>query len=250
MRKLKFLFSIVLFLQSVLFAASIAGGSELLTQGYANQLETWLGEGNITITKIYSKQSGHTAANFHSAVDGQGRTFSIIEVLKVGTTSSNKVTDYQIVGGYNPQSWNSSGNYNYTYNDNDRTAFLFNLTKTNVGRLHQKKDTETNYYYQGTSYGYYQTYNHSSYGPYFSAWDLRIDDYAMTTGFSHLYGVTYGADNGQNMNVVGQTNWDHSYLDIGKIEVFTISQTPIPEPGSILCLMLGLLSFICYRKKL
>lgn len=232
--------SLFLLFPGIVFSAAIVGGSDLLTQGYANQLETWLGEGAITINKVYTKQAGHTAANFHAAANGVGRTFALVEVLRTGTSPSGTTTNYNIIGGYNPQSWTSAGVYNYTNNDADRDAFIFNLTNSSVGRMHQKQTTETGYYYVGSSYGHYQTLNQSDYGPSFSAWDLMVYN-DLNTGFSHLMGVAYGADSGQNMNVFGiATTSYHTYYDIGKIEVFTITNgIAVPEMTSLWGLLLG-----------
>lgn len=47
------IFALLMSLISFASAATILGGSALLTTSYANQLESWLGEGNITITNIY-----------------------------------------------------------------------------------------------------------------------------------------------------------------------------------------------------
>ena len=73
--------------------------------------------------------------------------------MAVEVISSNNQNTYQIIGGYNPQSWDSSNNYHYTNNDADRTGFIFNLTNANVGKMHQKKTTESGYYYKGSDYG-------------------------------------------------------------------------------------------------
>src|SRR5207245_7855783 len=63
-----------------------------------------------------------TAAAFHGAADGQGRTFTVAEVLR-----SDGIT-HAIVGGYDPLSWDSSGGYHYDLSDAGRTAFIYNLT--------------------------------------------------------------------------------------------------------------------------
>ena len=151
-------------------ASIVVGGSTLLSQTYADQLETWLGEGPIVLTNIFTKQTGDDSYDFHAAADGQGRTFTVVQVLANSATDGDTgLADNlaQVIGGYNPQSWNSSGTYNYTPADADRTAFLFNLTSTEI----QKQNLTG----QGSlSSGQLQTYNVSSFGPTFGGVaDLR-----------------------------------------------------------------------------
>jgi len=85
-------------------AVTITGGIGLLTTAGGTQLETWLGEGSLALTSIFSHQVGDlkTSLDFHTAADGQGRTFAIMEVLGINGGPN------EIIGGYNPQSWNSS----------------------------------------------------------------------------------------------------------------------------------------------
>ncbi|HTN73853.1 MAG TPA: PEP_CTERM-anchored TLD domain-containing protein, partial [Pirellulaceae bacterium] len=159
-------------------AATIIGGSNLLSQADADQLQSWLGEGNIAITNIFSHApgDGKTSVNFHAAADGQGRTFSIIEVLagnfyELTANGDSYVTiSRQVIGGYNPQSWASVGGYNVTPLDAARTAFLFNLTND----LQQEQNLSG----QGLAgSGQYQTVNAMSAGPTFGAgYDLVVYD--------------------------------------------------------------------------
>jgi hypothetical protein len=137
-------------------AAFIVGGTGFVTQTYADQLETWLGEGPITITSVFTKLPGHTAEHFHNASDGKGRTFSIIEVLSGNNFyNSSQLLSPQVIGGYNPQSWSSIGDWNYTTDLVDRTGFIFNLTATE--KQNQNQDDS----------GLFQTYNAYTYGPLF-----------------------------------------------------------------------------------
>ena len=64
-----------LVLASLALLLSGAGRAKatLITAADQSQLESWLGEGPLTLTNIYTKKAGDTAANFHAAVDGQGR---------------------------------------------------------------------------------------------------------------------------------------------------------------------------------
>ena len=79
-------------------AGTITGGIGLLTPTDASQLESWLGEGPLALTSVFTHQvgDGKTSADFHAAADGKGRTFI--------------------------------GDFNITPNGADRTAALFNLT--------------------------------------------------------------------------------------------------------------------------
>ena len=212
---------VLLFLHYPAQAATINGGSTLLDMTKANQLQTWLGEGEIILTNIFSTtpSDGKTSSNFHSAVDLQGRTFSVLSI-----TSTNYTTPI-LFGGYNPQSWDGTLNqYVTTASDTDRTAFLFNLNDTY--KWNQKLSTDP----LGSN-GFYQTYNGSGYGPTFGGGhDLYVNnnlqfDYNYpwgygphtTTGFD-LDGIT-----GLSNNETNPENWATT------LEVFTISAVPIPS---------------------
>lgn len=199
---------------------TIAGGSTLLSQAGANQIATWLGEGPLTLTRIYAKSAGDTASTFHAAVDGKGRTFTVLEATAGEGT--------RLIGGYNPQSWNSTGTYNHTPADADRTAFLFNLT---LGlKQNQKLSSDPN----GWD-GKYQTFNHAGYGPTFSA-DLTLEN--LDAG--HVQPYTYGPGVYPNgPNIYGTTNdGELERFAVGALEVFTIGPASeasvVPEPGSLL----------------
>jgi len=212
-------------------AATISGGSSLLTDGYANQLESWLGEGPITLTNIFTKASGNVASDFHGAVDGKGRTFVVMSATEDGTSA--------IIGGYNPQSWaGSAGDYNYTYYNADRTAFLFNLSTAAIYR-----QTLT------TVQGSYQSYNSYSYGPTFgSGHDLYVSP-ELSAGYSFLW--SYGELGQKGRSIVDGAEFNGS-MAVGGIEVFTISVTPVPEPEiyAMMAVGLGLLGWIGRRRRL
>jgi hypothetical protein len=126
-------------------AGIIVGGSSLLNAPYLAQLESWLGEGALTLTNIFTKNATSTSVDFHAAVDGKGRTFAVMSASNNSTSA--------VIGGYNPNAWNASiNNYVYTGNDVDKTAFIFNLS--NGWKFIQ------NFSGQGA----YQAFNHSTYG--------------------------------------------------------------------------------------
>jgi hypothetical protein len=219
----------ILWLSQSSNAAVIVGGSSLLSASNANQLEAWLGEGPITLTNIFTKTpgSGKTSVDFHNAVNGQGRTFSVVEVLP-GTYggygySGGTVTftQSQIVGGYNPQSWWSYGSWNYSMNDADRTAFLFNL---NAMVRHSQ--------HLGDMTGIYQTLNDGSLGPTFGGgYDLGVYS-DLSTGFTYNY--SYGTPE-FTQDILCAGGYYTANLNYGTIEVFTISggENAVPEPVSL-----------------
>lgn len=209
-------------------AGTIIGGSSMLTGGDVNQLEIWLGEGPLQLTNIYSKASGDTSFDFHAAADGQGRTITLIEVIN-GAVS-------HVVGGYNPQSWSSTNNYNYTTSAADMTAFLFNLTDQIV--------YEQNYRWQ--------TYNRGSYGPTFGGGhDLYISG-NLSGGYANI-GHTYG-DRSQYGSSAYRNAFTGSYdsWSVGALEVFTIAadETPqVPAPGALAIFCLGLVGIGYARRR-
>jgi len=222
-------FLMIFVLLGCLNAATILSSSELLTLSYANQLESWLGEGSIGLTRIYAKQSGDTSTNFHNAVDGKGRTITLIEV-----TSQNK-----IIGGYNPQSWNASLGY-VTASNTD--AFVFNLNNNEVR-------------YHSYAYSIYETYN-SSYGPTFgNGHDIHVNS-ALTGGYT--YGYAYRSttrtaspdlpNTGYSYGIIGN-GISGSGLTYGKIEVFSITNNPVPEPGTCFLVSLAFVAVFILRKR-
>jgi len=193
--------------------AVVIGGS-LLTPGDANQIETWLGEGPITLTNIYTKVTGQTAFDFHAAADGQGRTVSVMKVFDGVST--------QLIGGYNPQSWAPLDAYHITPLDAQRTAFLFNLTGTVIQRQ--------NLISEGTvGSGDYQTYNFFAQGPTFGAgYDLFVD-FSLNAGNANNY--SYGGTSGTDNILNGVAN--SSTLEVGALEVFSVAGA-VPEPASVI----------------
>jgi hypothetical protein len=249
--------------------AVISGGSSLLSQADANQLEAWLGEGPIEITRIYEKHAGDTASDFHAASDNKGRTFSLIEVLPgTVTTYSFKASDLdtvsssygsywyddngqshyatqyngtsqiagQIIGGYNPQSWTSDGTYAITNNNVDRTAFLFNLTSSEVQRQ--------NLIGQGESgSGSYQAADYPAGGPIFGGgYDLGVSAH-LNYGLSNNY--SYGGTSIYDDILTGGARYHYDF-SIGRIEVFTIAEAEaaVPEPATLTIWSLGTLSCV------
>src|SRR5262249_53854852 len=123
--------------------------------------------------------------------------FSVVEVL---ATQGNS---HQIVGGYNPQSWDSSGGYHITSSAADQTAFLFNLT---TGALQR----------QGGSSAQYQTYNNAAYGPTFGGGHDLYTDSTLGAGYANQF--SYGPSSPTNiLGRSGLTNYN-----AGNLEVFSV----------------------------
>jgi hypothetical protein len=195
-------------------------------------LEAWLGEGSIALTNIFTKTTGdgQTATDFHTAVDGMGRTFSVIEVLP-GTYPGAPVEmtiDRTIIGGYDPLSWSSTDGWHLSSTDAERTAFLFNLS----GLVKQSQHLLPDYT------GLYQTWNDAGYGPIFGGGlDLYVSTDLSTGGIAYNY--SYGPSSFTQNILLGEAYYTYG-LNYGTIEVFTIGGAAIPEPSAwILWTLLG-----------
>jgi hypothetical protein len=193
----------ILFLNAVLVALllsinanalTIVGDSDLISSS-DTIIQDWLGEGPITLTSIYSSNPGDTAENFHAAVDGKGRTISLIKVAETG----------EIIGGYNPASWSTAG---WIMATSPYEAFIFNLTNREV--RYQSND--------------YKTYDSIDFGPTFGGgYDFKAVPGAQ--GFSYAYSYLAEVPNGPAvypMGYPGIVGGDGMFTS-EKIEVFTIT---------------------------
>jgi hypothetical protein len=193
----------------------------LLDQSRKRQLERWLGAGEFTFNNAFTLQPGNTSLDFHSAVDGKGATFTLLQVTNAAGAS-------YLVGGYNPQSWSSTDGWHVTDPDWQRTAFLYNMTTPAV--YHQVPST-----YILPSQGARQSFNRSDQGPTFGAGpDLFVND-RLDTALS--WQVTYGdpADEGRSIidrSVGGEL------VRVDAMELYTLA--PIPEPAAAGMLGAGL----------
>ncbi len=228
-------------------SAQIVGDDGLFNDSNLNTLQGYLGEGPLKLTNIFSKTpgDGKTSFDFHSAADGKGRTITIYEVLSVDGAPNFTP---EIIGGYDPQSWdNHSGSHSTPY-DADRTAFIFNLT---LG-FKQDQNKETDF----IDYGVIQTTNAPYFGPTFGEGDI-ISNYDLYGGVAenNAYGHSgsYNIRNPQINILLNPTYNDVCLLKYGRIEVFTISagSTSVPEPRSFAILIgaAALSSSLILRKR-
>jgi len=86
-------------------AGVITSDTELLSVSDHAQLSEWLGS-DFDLTRIFAKGiDGGNSVNWHAAVDGEGATFTVMEVFDKDTNES------RIIGGYNGATWVSAGGY-------------------------------------------------------------------------------------------------------------------------------------------
>lgn len=209
----------------VCLGAQAGTGTSLLSPGYQTQLENWLGEGRLALTNIYSKAAGDTSLDFHKASDGKGRTFSIME-------ATNALGQTWIVGGYNPQSWNSSGSYNMSSDNSQRTAFIFNLTSGVIR-------PQTPRGYAIDMVGAYQTYNGAEYGPVFGyGHDLFVSGNLSSAGYSNMYSYIDPVKGGFGESLLDGSQYSKPDVTYGALQIFTIGV--VPEPATYALLLAGL----------
>ena len=223
----------------VCLGAQAEAGPSLLTSSNQALLQTWLGEGPFALANIYTKAKGDTSLDFHKASDGKGRTFSIMEA----TNSSGQTW---LVGGYNPQSWSSTDGMHVTMDDNQRTAFLFNLTSGFM--LPQLKQ-----YFNGDGIGKDQTYNQADYGPTFGyGHDLYVPQDLTNGGSSFLYTYNYLGQPSTGVSLLDGSIWQGNNVTFGAIQVFTISAVPEPATYGLLLAGMGVLLAVrrCKRRSI
>ena len=213
-------------LSAVFFLSPAQAQTSLLDTSDQALLAGWLGQSDVSLTNIYTKQTGDTSADFHQAVDGRGRTFAVMEA----TTSLGETF---LVGGYNPASWETFGGYRMTATNPERTAFLFNLT---TGEIHRQ--TLVNRVFD--TVGAYQSYNHIDYGPTFG-WghDLYVPKDLTNGGFSLLYSYIEPDGVDFQTSLLDGRTYTGPDVTIGRMEIYAIG--PVPEPATAVMLGGGLL---------
>jgi len=212
-------------------AAQAQNGGSLLDLTLYGQLERWLGAGQLDLRNIYTREQGHNSRDFHTAADGAGMTFTLLQV-------SNDLGNSWIIGGYNPQSWSSSDGWHETPNDWQRTAFIFNYTDAQLWRQVMSDNILPNR-------GVRQTYNDPNHGPTFGAGpDLFVND-RLNAAFS--WQVTYGGGEEGLSIIDGSTGGQLFRVDA--LEVYSISLVPEPGQNAMLAAGLGLLGFTAWRRR-
>ena len=246
----------IVVLLAVAFGASPASASVyVLTPGNINDLSTFLGEGPLSLTSIFSKEAGdtNTATTFHAAVDGQGRTFTVIQATPVGGGVA------QLFGGYNPVSWDSSVEVHVNPTDAGRTAFLFNLDTSTM----QAQKPEALAGGDGDP-GRYQTRNFFTtlsadaepvvvqipVGPTFGLYDIYYPDPSLET-LGYLYQHAYGGLGQGGSCLAPGSCWPTSW-NVAGFQVYTIAPAApaeVPEPASLFLMGTGVLGLIEYRRR-
>jgi hypothetical protein len=99
----------------------------------------------------------------------------------------------------------------------------------------------------------YQTYNASSYGPVFGAFDIGFYPNGLDTGYFNPY--SYG-NSCLGTSCQNETNFFDSLVlptfTVGQLEVFTISEVrAVPEPSTWAMMLLGFagVGFVAHRRK-
>jgi hypothetical protein len=209
----------------LIFLSTAQGATPLLTDVDIAQLSTWLGNGPIRLERLYKKRDGQTAADFHAAVDGKGRTFTVMQA----TTELGQMFK---IGGYNPQSWASSGGFHITTEDALRTGFLFNLTSHQVHR-------QTPRTYALDTVGSFQTWNDGKAGPVFGAGhDLYMGWDLTNGGYSSMYSYIDPERSNFDSSLLDGRDYKSPNVTFGDMEVWRV--IAVPEPALVLMLLPGL----------
>jgi hypothetical protein len=181
-------------------AGIVTNASELLSRGDHQLLSTMLGQ-DMDLTRVYAKQAiGNSSYHWHTAVDNQGPTFTVFEVINAGQETMR-------VGGYNDASWSGTG-----YAD-AANAFLFNL------------DTGIQYLQNGRNGTQHRIYKAGSAGPTFGGGhDLHVN--STLTGGSTNIGYTYGDKDGySDSSYRNEFTGSYNSWTVGKMEAYTLSDS-------------------------
>ncbi|PKY22541.1 hypothetical protein RhiirB3_436540 [Rhizophagus irregularis] len=137
--------------------------SIIINQNHVAIFANWIDRKLCKFKLLYrASRDGNTNTAFHEKCDNKGATIVIVKIKN----------SEQIVGGYNPLNWDSSGEYKLTYD-----SFLFSFTDRN--NFHSAK--------VGYSYGDVRPIGcHGSHGPIFGYSDRGKD--------FNFYGKTWFSD--------------------------------------------------------
>jgi len=194
--------------------AAAQSGAPPLDPVLEGQLERWLGAGDQIFDNIYTRQgSADDSLNFHAAADGHGPSFTLLRV-------SDPAGRAWLVGGYNPQSWDSVSGWHITPRDFQRTAFLFNYTAPAVYR-------QVPVSFELPSQGSFQTFNGGEQGPSFGAGPDLFVDAALDTALS--WRLSYGDPAGEGRSIIDGSVGGR-FFAIDALEIYAV--LPIPEPAA------------------
>jgi hypothetical protein len=213
-------------------AAQTTSGPSLLDDSRESQLERWLGAGDQRFTPLFTGVPGDTSLDFHSAVDGKGATFTLLQV-------SNPAGASWLIGAYNPQSWSSTDGFHITPTDAERTAFLFNMTLPAVYR--QVPAT-----YILPSQGASQTFNAPNHGPTFGQGpDLLVND-RLDTALS--WQVSYGDPLDEGKSIIDRS-LGAQLFHIDALQLYAVSPVPEPRTAGMFAAGLGLFAMLARRRR-
>jgi hypothetical protein len=147
--------------------------SIIINQKHVVIFTNWIDRKPCKFNLLYrASRDGNTTATFHAKCDNKGATIIIVKIKN----------SEQIVGGYNPLSWDSSNKDKFTYD-----SFIFSFTDRN--NLHSAK--------VGYSYGDdYSIGCHGGWGPIFGSGTDGKQDF-------NLYGDTWYRDVNRSYPNVG-----------------------------------------------
>ena len=213
--------------------AAAQTGAPPLDPVLEGQLERWLGAGDQIFDNIYTRQGpADSAPDFHAAADGRGPTFTLLRV-------SDAAGQAWLVGGYNPQSWDSDDGWHFTQRDFQRSAFIFNYTAPAVYRQVPSS-------FELPSQGSFQTFNAIDQGPTFGAGpDLFVDE-SLDTALS--WRLSYGDPAGEGRSIIDGSVGGR-FFAIDAMEVYAVSPIPEPAAAAMLAGGLGLVALAMARRK-
>jgi hypothetical protein len=221
-------------------AGTVTGGS-LLSATDADQLETWLGSGDLDFTNIWSGVAGvATASSFHAAVDGAGPTFSLFGITNGNGTNA-------IIGGYTQEDW--SGDAYKT----DLTAFIFNLTSGEIQNVEAASADRA----IRTAPHFFPTFGNGHdifagvtiLGTNSGGLDVYSDGYSYSQGYDVSQGqITVVGDSG---GASGDSGTLEHHWSVNSLEVYTFAPAalpPAPVPAGV-PLMAGALGLLAWMRR-
>jgi hypothetical protein len=162
--------------------------------------------------------------------------------LMSATPFRSQTTD--LIGGFNPLSWSSSGFYQNTPPGDPRNAFIFDLSTHD---LRPQSNVQI---------GAVQTRNLGFDGPIFGAGnDLAVGPF-LTLGSVYPESYGMGCNSHMGFSCEGQPNFfggiNQTLFLIGGLEVFTMSEiAAVPEASTWAMMLIGFMGvgFLAYRRK-